>query len=100
MTAHASNAKATRSPALTTFEKVAHSPWLNLLAGSILLTTGGLETIDLALDLGISDYIGAHHGVAAYGLVHVLKSFPDLFKGIKFVEEGEEAATTLVGMGS
>lgn len=91
--------KTPKVESISTMEAIVRSPWLNVIAGLILVITGLLETLDLALD-GFSTVFGAHHGIATFGVIHVLKSFPDVFKGLKFVEEGEEAAGVVAGAGS
>ncbi|MBS99222.1 MAG: hypothetical protein CMI01_11155 [Oceanospirillaceae bacterium] len=58
-------------------KRFAENPWVNLLSGVILLLTSGHEIWE-TIDHG---YFGAHHGVAIYGLMKVLQSFPHIVHG-------------------
>lgn len=58
---------------------------MNLLSGTILLITAGHEVWETFGEAGM----GAHHGVAFFGLIQVLKSFPDIMEGFKEVIEVE-----------
>ena len=68
-------------------KKITASPWLNLLAGIILLITSGYEIWD---SLGEAT-LGAHHGVFVFGLIQILKSIPEIMHGLDEIEKGEEA---------
>jgi hypothetical protein len=70
--------------------RVANDPRLNLWAGLILLATGLLESIALIMEDVLEMPIGAHHGIAFFGFLQVIKALPDTMKGLKFVEESEE----------
>jgi hypothetical protein len=70
--------------------RVADDPRLNLCAGLILLATGLLESVALIMEDVLEMPIGAHHGIALFGFLQVIKALPDTMKGLKFVEEGEE----------
>lgn len=75
---------------LRALHRVAHSPSLNLLAGIVLLSAGILECFEgLSEDL-LGVRFGVHHGLVVFGLLHVLKTLPDVMKGLKFVEDGEK----------
>jgi hypothetical protein len=71
--------------------RVADDPRLNLCSGIILLLTGLLETAALVVEDALGMPIGAHHGVALFGFLQVIKALPDTMRGLKFVEEGEES---------
>ena len=55
-------------------KKIAENPYLNLISGFILLLTSGKEILE-TLD------IGAHHGVAFFGMVQIIKCLPDILHG-------------------
>jgi hypothetical protein len=79
-------------------KRIADNPWLNIVAGAMLLIIGIVEMIDtLVLSLfGVE--IGMEHGLAIIGGVQLLKAIPDALKGLKFVEEGEDARSETVSM--
>ena len=67
-------------------KKIVNSPYLNLVAGFILLTTAGVEIFE-----SIETHtIGAHHGVFIYAVVHILKSIPEILHGLDDIEKAEE----------
>jgi hypothetical protein len=72
------------------FRLVCEHPALNVGAGFILMLTGVLESLEPVL--GRTMPIGAHHGVAIFGLVQFMKFLPDMLKGMQFVEQGEKQA--------
>lgn len=64
-------------------KKIAASPYLNFLSGIILLLTAGYEvwhTIETA-------NLGSHHGILIFGLVQIIKSIPEIFRGVDEVEK-------------
>jgi hypothetical protein len=71
--------------------RVADNPWLNIFAGAILMITGILEMLDTMALAWFGVSIGMEHGLAIVGGVQMLKALPDALKGLKFVEEGEDA---------
>jgi hypothetical protein len=83
-----------RRQTVNTLHRVAHHPILNLLAGFILLLTGVLEALAMAVEGMFDCPISMHHGVMVFGFLHMIKSLPDVLKGVKFVDEGEEELTT------
>lgn len=56
--------------------RIAQHPYLNLFSGLILLITASHE-IRVSLDEGI----GSHHGMALFGLAHIIKTLPELMHG-------------------
>jgi len=56
---------------------IADNPWVNLLAGGILIYTAVHEIVESTEDAGI----GAHHGVLAFGIVHALSALPEILHG-------------------
>jgi hypothetical protein len=79
-----------RHQTLHSLHRIAHHPILNLLAGFILLLTGVLEALAMVVE-GMFDFpLATHHGVMVFGFLHMIKALPDVLKGIKFVDDGEE----------
>jgi len=63
--------------------KIVQSPFVNLLAGVILVITAGAEVIE---NWGTFE-IGAHHGVAIFGLLQILKALPEVMEGLEEIEK-------------
>jgi hypothetical protein len=57
-------------------------PVTQLATGLILLISGGWEIASDFMSAEHSFRLGAHHGVALFGLIQVLGSLPDLVEGI------------------
>jgi hypothetical protein len=67
-------------------ERIAKSPYLNMLAGIVLIITAGYETWE-----SFGEYkMGTHHGVLVFGFVQVIKALPETLHGVKEIREGEE----------
>lgn len=62
---------------MSTLKKIVENPWLNLISGLVLFITSGMEIIRTLGD----GHIGAHHGVAVFGLVKVVQCLPDILEG-------------------
>ncbi|RIK84796.1 MAG: hypothetical protein DCC68_00465 [Planctomycetota bacterium] len=79
-----------RRETLNALHRVAHHPVLNLLAGLILLLTGMLEALATIVK-GMFDLpLGVHHGAILFGFLQMIKALPDVMKGVRFVDDGEE----------
>ena len=65
--------------------KITQSSYLNLLSGTILLITAGYEMWEGFGEAGL----GAHHGVAFFGLIQMLKSIPEIMVGLKELEQAQ-----------
>lgn len=63
--------------------KLAHSPYLALISGLVLLTSGTAEILRTLEEATL----GAHHGVAFAGLVQIIQVIPHLVHGAKELEE-------------
>jgi hypothetical protein len=70
--------------------RVAENPILNIAVGFILLAAGLLESLEPIY--GELSPLGVHHAAVLMGLVQFLKWLPDIFKGLQFVEHGDENA--------
>jgi hypothetical protein len=73
---------------------IAENPILNITVGFVLMAAGLLECLEGMFGELFSSSFGVHHGAALFGMVQFMKWLPDIFKGVQFVEHGDEAATT------
>jgi len=62
------------------------NPYLNVIVGIIFLLSGISEVINELDDLE-SITFGSHHGVIIYSIFHILKTLPDIFEGLEYVEK-------------
>ncbi|MDX1929750.1 MAG: hypothetical protein SFV81_24705 [Pirellulaceae bacterium] len=77
---------------LAILHKFAQSPLLNFLSGLILLVTGMLECVATLVESWYRIPIGAHHGIAIFGFLQMIRALPDTMKGLGFIEAGEAQA--------
>lgn len=57
-------------------------PITQMFTGLILLVSGGTEVVFDFVDAEHQFRLGAHHGVAVFGLIQILGSLPDLVDGL------------------
>ncbi|MDZ4783492.1 MAG: hypothetical protein SGJ19_24870 [Planctomycetia bacterium] len=74
----------------TLLRRIAENPIMNITAGFLLMATAMLEVLEPMW--GTNSGIGVHHGAAIFGFLEFMKWLPDGFKGLKFVEEGDDDA--------
>lgn len=67
---------------LRNLKAFAEHPATQLVTGLILLISGGSEVVSEFRDAETSFRLGAHHGIALYGLIQVAGSVPNLVDGI------------------
>ena len=72
--------------------RAAENPILNISVGFLLMATGLLECLEPLYGNWFRSPVGAHHGAALFGMVQFMKWLPDVFKGLQFVEHGDEQA--------
>lgn len=60
----------------------AEHPMTQLVTGLILLITGAAQIVSEFRDAEESFALGAHHGIAFYGLITALGSLPNVVDGI------------------
>lgn len=70
--------------------RLSNNPALNMIAGVVLLISGTLEIVEAFTGGIFISPFGAHHGVALFGLLQVIKALPDTMKAFKFIEEGDQ----------
>ena len=68
---------------MSLLKQFAENIYINLIAGFILFITSGVEIVH-TLDEGT---IGAHHGIAVFALVKILKDLNDIFHGAEHVSK-------------
>jgi hypothetical protein len=61
---------------LELFKRFAENVYVNLVSGMVLLTTSGVEILE-----SLEEGVGAHHGVAIFAVVNVLRIFPEIVHG-------------------
>jgi len=66
------------------------SPYANMVIGSLLIITGGLEVIRAFEEVGHE--IGSEHGVAIFGIYTMLRSVTEIIDGLERAEEGLASA--------
>ena len=75
---------------IRTLRRIVENPYLNIVVGLLFLYSGISETVRELKDLEELK-IGAHHGVILFATLHILKTLPDLFEGVEYIEKaGEE----------
>jgi len=67
---------------LQTLNAFVKHPVTQLVTGLILLISGGTEVVLDFINAEHSFRLGAHHGVAVFGLIQMLGSLPDLVGGL------------------
>jgi len=84
--------KKRRGPTL--LRRIAENPIMNITAGFLLMATAMLEVLEPVW--GTDSGIKSEHGAAIFGFLQFMKWLPDGFKGLKFVEEGDDDAPARV----
>lgn len=69
---------------MSKLKKIVDHPWLNLVSGLILLFTAGSEILQ---SIGEDVDVGAHHGIAFFGLVQLLQFLPHIMHGTEQVSK-------------
>jgi hypothetical protein len=65
------------------------SPYLDLITGIILFVSGVAESWQEFQTLD-SFRFGVHHGVVLFSIVQIIKSLPDIFEGLEFLNQAGE----------
>lgn len=75
---------------IRTLKRIVENPYMNIGVGLILLYSGIDDAVDELKMLEEFD-IGAHHGVILFAILHVLKTLPDVFEGLEYIDKvGQE----------
>ena len=77
-------------PSLARLRSFVRHPATQLTTGVILLVSGGSEAVLDFLSAERSFHLGAHHGVALFGLIQMLGSLPEVIDGLTRSIEAEE----------
>ena len=75
---------------LNAIEKFVRNPWVELLLGIIIFSTGLMEAGDDMLADITSGNLGAHHGVMLLGLAHAIKAVPVLLAGFALISRASD----------
>lgn len=62
--------------------------WTRLVVALVVLGTGLSETVHDLESVG-SLVVGAHHGMVVLGLMHLLRTLPEVVEGFDKLEEAE-----------
>jgi len=76
-------------------KNITRNSYLNLLSGVVLLFTSGYEIWD---SFGQA-FIGAHHGIFIFSLIHIGKSIPEIMHGLQHIEEADEVIEAKIQAG-
>ncbi len=75
---------------LKRLEAIAKSPYVELVVGLILVTTGLFEAGEtLFSDIAEGD-VGLHHGIIVLGVVHAIKALPGAIAGMALLMDAEK----------
>jgi hypothetical protein len=85
---------------LTFLRQIAEHPILNITVGFILMAAGLMECLESLYANLFKSPIGVHHGAALFGMVQFMKWLPDVFKGLQFIEHGDEEVALQAASGS
>jgi len=70
-------------------KRIVENPYLNIVIGLILLYSGIVETVNELKEIEEFN-IGVHHGVVLFAILHILKTIPDLFEGLEYLDIARE----------
>ena len=72
------------------FRRIVENPYLNIAVGLIFLATGIAEVAREIIEVEEEVNVGAHHGVVIFAILHLLRSLPELFEGLEYLQKGGE----------
>jgi hypothetical protein len=67
-------------------KKIVESPYLNIIAGVILILAAGVEIYETVEE----SQVGAHHGLFVFAIIHILKSIPEILHGLDDIEKAKK----------
>ena len=68
-------------------KQIVNSPYINFIAGIILLITAGVEVFVVVEESNL----GGHHGVFLFAILHILKTIPEILHGLDGIEKAKES---------
>ncbi len=71
---------------ISTLKRFVKNPYVNIVVGILFLFSGVYETVRELKELE-GFRIGVHHGVILFSLLQILKTVPDFFEGMEYIEE-------------
>jgi hypothetical protein len=75
---------------LKAIENFVRNPWVELLLGIVICSTGLMEAGDDMFADITSGNLGAHHGVMLLGLAHAIKEVPVLLAGFALMSRASD----------
>lgn len=75
---------------LKKIERVAKSPYLELIVGLIIMATGLIEAGESLFEDVANGDIGVHHGMIVLGFAHAFKAMPSVIAGLMLFIDAEE----------
>ena len=75
---------------IKSLKRIVENPYLNIVVGIILMYSGISETVE---EFRHSENVkfAAHHGVILFSILHILKTVPDFFEVLNYIERGSES---------
>lgn len=67
----------------TRIKQIAEDPFLNLVAGIVLVFLSLVEVSPTLLEDIKAFNFGSHHGVSIFGVWHIFKVLPDCLEGLE-----------------
>jgi hypothetical protein len=71
---------------LRTLKRIVKNPYVNIVVGIFFLYSGVYETVRELREVE-SFRIGVHHGVILFSILQILKTVPDFFEGLEYIDE-------------
>jgi hypothetical protein len=65
---------------------IVENPYLNILVGVIFLLSGIAEVVSEWKEIEELK-LGVHHGAVLFAIMHILKTFPDFFESLEYIEK-------------
>ena len=66
---------------------IVENPYLNLVAGLILLLSSGYEIWETIED----PTLGSHHGIIIYALFQIIKCIPEILEGVHHIDKAKKS---------
>ncbi|MBT8420724.1 MAG: hypothetical protein KJO08_07695 [Gammaproteobacteria bacterium] len=72
---------------INTLKRITRNPYLNILVALLLFYSGASEAWHEFNEME-EIKVGVHHGVILFSFVYILKTIPEIFKGLENLSEG------------
>ena len=75
----------------SSLRRITSNPIMNVTVGLVFLGTGAVEVLGaMGSETAGEGGVGAHHGAIVFGLLHTLKSLPDMFEGLEYIDKSKK----------